>query len=125
MAAKIRSIAALRDVKQVINQSGGAVGMAFATSILGYNVSRLNVRAEMAKAIAGGVGANYERYARTWLEINSKIGVLGWGAAAYDPQGYWYINTPSHEGGGGVPIMCAGHDASKPAGAVMGPFKLP
>lgn len=83
------------------------------------------VAAEMAKVIAGGLAANYERYARTWLEINSKIGFLGWGAAAYDLQGYWYINTPTHEGGGGVPIMCVGHDASKPAGAVMGPFKLP
>jgi hypothetical protein len=83
------------------------------------------VAGEMAKAIAGGLGEDYGRYARTWLEINSKVGFLGWGAAAYDLQGYWYINTFTHEGGGGVPIKTVGYDSSQPNGAVMGPFKLP
>jgi hypothetical protein len=56
MAAKVKSIAILGDVKQVINQSGGAAGMTFATSILGYNVSRLNVRVEID--LRGGAAAS-------------------------------------------------------------------
>lgn len=47
MAAKVKSIAILGDVNLVINQSGLAAGMNFATNILGYNVSRLKVRAEI------------------------------------------------------------------------------
>jgi hypothetical protein len=83
------------------------------------------VAEDMAKAIAGGLGTDYDRYAQVWLEINSKIGGLGWGAAAYDLQGYWYINTLAHEGAGGAPIKGLGYDSSKPNGAIMGPFKLP
>jgi hypothetical protein len=83
------------------------------------------VAEEMAKAIAGDLGTDYDRYAKVWLEINSRQGGLGWGAAAYDLQGYWYINTLAHEGAHGTPIITVGHDPSKPNGAVMGPFPLP
>jgi len=83
------------------------------------------VAEEMGKAIAGGLGGNYDEYARTWLHINSRIGGMGWGAAAFDSKGYWYINTPTHEGAMGVPIMCVGHDPSQKPGTVMGPFPLP
>ena len=65
----------------------------------------------------------------TWLEINASIGgdkaQPGWPAAAYDSQGYWYINTLASEGAHGIPIKAVGYDPSKKQGAIMGPFPIP
>ena len=83
---------------------------------------------EMGKAIVS-LGDNYYQYARRWLEINSAMGGnsahVGWSAAAYDTQGYWYINTPYSEGAHGKPIKAVGYDASKKPGTIMGPFPIP
>ncbi len=82
------------------------------------------VAERMAKAIIDGLGIEYDRYAQKWLEINAAIGPWGYGAAAIDQKGYWYVNTPTHAGAGDSMIMAVGHDAKKPAGTVMGPFAL-
>src|SRR5262249_40433352 len=66
---------------------------------------------EMGRAIVK-LGTNYDQYARKWLEINAAMGGdsahVGWSAAAYDAQGYWYINTPYSEGAHGTPIKAVG-----------------
>jgi hypothetical protein len=86
------------------------------------------VAEEMAKSVVN-LGTRYDQYARRWLEINSAMGGkaahVGWSAAAYDCQGYWYINTPYSEGAHGRPIKAVGYDPSKKPGAILGPFPVP
>jgi hypothetical protein len=82
------------------------------------------VAAAMAQAIVGSLGSGWDSYARKWLEINVRDQRC-WGAAAFDNNGYWYINTLATEGANGTPIQAGGYDSKQKQGTIMGPFPLP
>jgi hypothetical protein len=79
---------------------------------------------EMAKAIVDDLGTDWDRYTRKWLEINSRHQIC-WTAAAFDKQGYWYINNNSTSGGHNQPIVPVGFDHKQKPGTIMGPFPIP
>ena len=80
---------------------------------------------EFAEQIVGGLGTNYDKYARAWLEINAKYESTRT-AAAIDNKGYWYINhPPKTKPGQPVNPEAYGYDSTKPDNSVLGPFKIP
>lgn len=101
-------------------------------SILGYRATaplddpmgNLIAR-EFAQQIVGGLGKNYTKYARAWLEINAKYESTRT-AAAIDNSGYWYINHPPKTKPGQPRNPEAyGYDPNEPDNAILGPFKIP
>ena len=80
---------------------------------------------EFAEQIVGGLGMNYDKYARVWLEINAKYESTRT-AAALDNKGYWYINhPPKTKPGQPVNPEAYGYDSTKTDNSVLGPFKIP
>jgi hypothetical protein len=80
---------------------------------------------EFARQIVGGLGKNYDKYPRTWLEVNAKHEATRT-AAAIDNAGYWYINHPPKTKPGQPRNPEAyGHDSTQPDNAILGPFKIP
>lgn len=80
---------------------------------------------EFAQQIVGGLGTNYVKYARTWLEVNAKYESTRT-AAAIDNAGYWYINHPLKTKPGEPRNPEAyGYDSTESDNAILGPYKIP
>lgn len=108
----------------------GKQGPLFA--ILGYRATAPlddpmgnRIAQEFAQQIVGGLGFNYQKYARTWLEINAQHESTRT-AAAIDNSGYWYINhRPRTTSPQPVNPEAYGYDPKQPDNAILGPFPIP
>jgi hypothetical protein len=102
------------------------------SSILGYRTvapldrdGGYDVAKKFADRIVGGLGVNFDNYAKAWLEVNlENSNTLT--ACAIDNAGYWYINVkPKPAKKDAIDVRGLGYDSKERENAILGPIPLP